>query len=634
MEHRESATLAQEIVRAPLPVQELLRRALDLATAVTRFHRRPRVHGGIEPASIILSSSGVELAEPVSGRFAITPYTAPEQFRGVTDARSDIFAFGAVVYEMATGWKAYAGDTPDELKTAILEKQPPPIASLRTDPASATFYSGLNRVVSSCMVKNPDQRRQRMQNVLVDLKLMSSMARAIPATPSAGATPPAAVAPKPLAAGAEAVPAMPPAGAAPPVEVAPKSMAAGAEAIPATPPAGAAPPVEVAPKSMAAGAEAIPATPPAGTTPPVEVAPASPPQALTKPLEPKIAEPPKPLAAEAEAIPFQPVDPTRHVADAPSAPPNWPALPQLAPLPVETVFPRSTEQNPAVPYFTVEIATAPPAAFEVDSPPSAGTAGHVVVDVPPVLSGPSVAQNEATPLAEVPPPVFGSAPVVLPPAGREAPGWPFDVFATLAIAQAAPSVEAAEAVPYQQPTVLIPDRHLSSPTLQEQADGVEPPPAEPERGDVEHEDSDILSRIGLIPPAPYRIDPEEQKEHGKEQKEQQKEKKERSRVKIHLSSEVQKRNWIRVFKIVAIVAAAALLALAGMAANALLRKPSNAQVFCGLVCPRPAQAIHLNSPAISPGGELLCVFRGQFSAAPVPPCNSARKRHKYFAERG
>ena len=125
----------------------------------------------------------MELAEPRPGPRPVTSYTAPEQFRDVTDARADIFAFGAVLYEMATGWKAFAGDTPEELKAAHSRKQPPPITALQTDPAAAAFYAALDRVVASCLVKNPDHRRQRMQNVLVDLKLMASTARAVLPSP-------------------------------------------------------------------------------------------------------------------------------------------------------------------------------------------------------------------------------------------------------------------------------------------------------------------------------------------------------------------------------------------------------------------------------------------------------------------
>jgi len=184
MDHREGPSLADEISQAPFPIQELLRRAIDLASALNQLHRQGRVHGAVTPEAIVFSTAGAELAEPAGGPRPVTPYTAPEQLRGIIDARSDIFAFGAVVYEMATGRKAFAGVTEPDLKAAILGSQPAPVASLTHDAGAAAFFTALDRVISDCLVKNPEQRRQRIHNVLVDLKLMSAAARAVGVEPA------------------------------------------------------------------------------------------------------------------------------------------------------------------------------------------------------------------------------------------------------------------------------------------------------------------------------------------------------------------------------------------------------------------------------------------------------------------
>src|SRR6266542_60925 len=123
MEQIEAPTLADEIAKAPIPVPDLLRRAIAIASAVNQFHREGRVHGHIEPSSFVLTATGVELAEPSPEPRPLNPYTAPEQLHGNSDARGDIFAAGAVLYELATGWKAFAGHTQDELRAAIAEKQ-------------------------------------------------------------------------------------------------------------------------------------------------------------------------------------------------------------------------------------------------------------------------------------------------------------------------------------------------------------------------------------------------------------------------------------------------------------------------------------------------------------------------------
>ena len=94
------------------------------------------------------------------------PYMAPEQLEGrETDARSDLFAFGAIVYEMATGRRAFQGATAASLIGAILHTDPPPVSTLQplTPP-------GLDRIVARCLAKNPDDRWQTARDLVLELK--------------------------------------------------------------------------------------------------------------------------------------------------------------------------------------------------------------------------------------------------------------------------------------------------------------------------------------------------------------------------------------------------------------------------------------------------------------------------------
>jgi Tol biopolymer transport system component len=125
--------------------------------------------------NVILTSSGAKLAEPPSVMPGTSPYTAPEVLAGAAaSARSDIFSYGVLVYEMANGRKPFAGATEEELRSAILEREPAPFSG-GNGPASAT--AGLESVVADCLVKDPDRRRQRIQNVVVELKLIAATVR-------------------------------------------------------------------------------------------------------------------------------------------------------------------------------------------------------------------------------------------------------------------------------------------------------------------------------------------------------------------------------------------------------------------------------------------------------------------------
>ena len=191
MELLEGETLATRLARGPLPLAQALRFAIQIAEALAAAHERGIVHRDLKPANIMLTKAGVELLdfglarlrEPIvpdhgaagAGRHALTsaglilgtlPYMSPEQVRGEDiDARTDLFAFGAVLYEMLTGARAFAADSQAGLIAAILEHDPPPLSTRQplTPPA-------LERVVETCLAKNPGERWQHAQDLAFALR--------------------------------------------------------------------------------------------------------------------------------------------------------------------------------------------------------------------------------------------------------------------------------------------------------------------------------------------------------------------------------------------------------------------------------------------------------------------------------
>ncbi|HXT19678.1 MAG TPA: protein kinase, partial [Thermoanaerobaculia bacterium] len=195
MEHLEGETLARRLSRGPLPVDQVLRVGIEIAAALERAHRQGIVHRDLKPANVMLTKTGAKLldfgiarqaplsAQPVqlttpAGIPTHTPltgtgmlvgtihYMAPEQLEGQTvDARSDVFAFGAVLYEMATGMRAFEGSSQASLIASILERQPAPLTSLQplTPPA-------LERIVRICLQKDPDERWQSAHDVRLALE--------------------------------------------------------------------------------------------------------------------------------------------------------------------------------------------------------------------------------------------------------------------------------------------------------------------------------------------------------------------------------------------------------------------------------------------------------------------------------
>jgi uncharacterized coiled-coil protein SlyX len=163
----EPQTLARRLVQGKIPAADAERYALLLAEALRKIHEAGQVHGGVSPELIVLTGSGLELGPAPHTTRIITPYTAPELLEGQpADSRSDLFAFGAVVYEMFSGHRAFAGDGPDALCAAIRTATPPSCGN----PA-------MDRVIRNCLAKDPRTRWQRMHKVLMEIKLLAVSSR-------------------------------------------------------------------------------------------------------------------------------------------------------------------------------------------------------------------------------------------------------------------------------------------------------------------------------------------------------------------------------------------------------------------------------------------------------------------------
>jgi eukaryotic-like serine/threonine-protein kinase len=192
MEYLEGETLAECLKKGPLPLDQVLHYAIEIADALDKAHRKGITHRDLKPANIMLTKSGTKLldfglaklkASPTASPLSQLPtatdsitaqgtilgtlqYMAPEQLEGKeADARTDIFAFGVVVYEMATGKKAFEGKSQASLIAAILEREPPAMSSLQpmTPPQ-------LDRVVKKCLAKEPEKRWQDASDLCDALK--------------------------------------------------------------------------------------------------------------------------------------------------------------------------------------------------------------------------------------------------------------------------------------------------------------------------------------------------------------------------------------------------------------------------------------------------------------------------------
>ena len=192
MEYLEGETLSARLSRGPLPFNELLGYATQIADALDKAHRQGLIHRDLKPGNVMLVKSGAKLldfglaklqpwggvVEGISGVTRTTPltgegtiigtmqYMSPEQLEGrEADSRSDIFAFGAILFEMATGKRAFEGRSQASLIAAVLEREPAPVSQLAPMAPPA-----LDRVVSKCLAKDPDARWQSARDLTDELR--------------------------------------------------------------------------------------------------------------------------------------------------------------------------------------------------------------------------------------------------------------------------------------------------------------------------------------------------------------------------------------------------------------------------------------------------------------------------------
>ncbi len=193
LEYLEGGTLEQRLIKGPLPPDQTLRYAAQIADALAKAHKLGITHRDLKPANVMLTKGGAKLMDfGLAKQSGVAPlaaaltemtvdqakltsegmivgtfqYMAPEQLEGKeADARTDIFAFGEVLYEMATGRPAFSGTSRASLIAAILTSEPPPITQVQ-----ALSPLALERVVRKCLAKDPDDRWQNAADLASELK--------------------------------------------------------------------------------------------------------------------------------------------------------------------------------------------------------------------------------------------------------------------------------------------------------------------------------------------------------------------------------------------------------------------------------------------------------------------------------
>src|SRR5687768_1478025 len=201
MEFLEGETLAKRLAKGSMPVEQVLKVAVEIADALDKAHKQGLVHRDLKPGNVMLTKSGAKLmdfglakaqmvlagastagapsftaaatanspATPLTAAGSIVgtyQYMSPEQIEGKeADSRSDIFAFGALLYEMTTGKRAFEGKSQLSVASAILEKDPEPVSSVQPLAPPA-----LTRIIRACLQKDPEARFQTAHDLKLQLQ--------------------------------------------------------------------------------------------------------------------------------------------------------------------------------------------------------------------------------------------------------------------------------------------------------------------------------------------------------------------------------------------------------------------------------------------------------------------------------
>ena len=193
MEYLEGETLAVRLNRGALSAELLLRYGIQIAEALDKAHRQGIVHRDLKPANIMITKSGAKLLDFGLAKYQLeqtktatgsqfetrdrilteegtmlgtVQYMAPEQLEGKeADERTDLFALGEVLYQMATGQPAFKGNSKAQLIASILSSEPPPISAVQP-----MLPAALDHLVKKCLLKDPEERWQSAHDVAGELK--------------------------------------------------------------------------------------------------------------------------------------------------------------------------------------------------------------------------------------------------------------------------------------------------------------------------------------------------------------------------------------------------------------------------------------------------------------------------------